>query len=467
LERLAERGEQEALQARHAAYYVLLAEDTEPKLRNREQLRALASLDREYDNLQAALAWCVASPGHAEAGARMASALFQYWRLRGLWSEGRMWMARMLKSIPNQPTRIRAHLALDAANLAQYQGDMASADKLIAEAGSLSEELNDLYTTACVLAFGNNEASLEESLRGFRLLGDDWQTALLLSNLASFAIDSADLDRAKILLDEALRLNKSTGDRSQHAGILLYLGAVAGRWHDYDEAVRLLTHMLAVLEDAGFKRLVPHAHLGLAAIAVAQQDHGTANAHLAIRLQHERALGNVEGVAASLWNLGQVALLTEDIQQARVLFEQSRTLALARGNDWLVQIVTTELGYVAAWQGDLAAALRHFRASLAMKIGDPAGRAHVLQGLALIASRQQYPEVAARLMGCAKTIRGHATLDFFAGHVVYREQVMASIQAQLSPATSVSLVRAGESLTWEQAIDEALAVLGRPENGTP
>src|SRR5205085_4350422 len=57
LEQLAARGEAEVLRGRHAAYYLALAEQAEPALTGAEQAGWLERLEREYDNLRAALRW--------------------------------------------------------------------------------------------------------------------------------------------------------------------------------------------------------------------------------------------------------------------------------------------------------------------------------------------------------------------------------------------------------------------------
>src|SRR5262249_22455091 len=57
LERLAARGEEAALRARHAAYYLELAETAQPNLDTAEQAVWLERLEAEHDNLRAALTW--------------------------------------------------------------------------------------------------------------------------------------------------------------------------------------------------------------------------------------------------------------------------------------------------------------------------------------------------------------------------------------------------------------------------
>ena len=100
LERLAERGDVEALAARHARYYLALAEDAEPELRGSQQAAGLAR------------AWSVSTPTcwrpsigacarerrreSAAIGLHLAGALARFWEMRGYPGEGRGYLARLL-----------------------------------------------------------------------------------------------------------------------------------------------------------------------------------------------------------------------------------------------------------------------------------------------------------------------------------------------------------------------------------
>jgi predicted ATPase len=58
-ERLAESEEEDGLRRRHAEFLLALAETAEPELKGTNQGLWLERLEREYDNLRAAMAWCV------------------------------------------------------------------------------------------------------------------------------------------------------------------------------------------------------------------------------------------------------------------------------------------------------------------------------------------------------------------------------------------------------------------------
>ncbi len=111
LELLTKHGEMEATQQAHAAYYLTLAEKAELNQTGAAQGRWFDHLEREYENLQAAMRYLVeraememkAQEGtmweeklEAEMALRLGTALCGFWMTRGHWSEGLHWLERAL-----------------------------------------------------------------------------------------------------------------------------------------------------------------------------------------------------------------------------------------------------------------------------------------------------------------------------------------------------------------------------------
>src|SRR5205085_2307472 len=105
-ERLAARGAAAAMRARHAMYFVALAEAAEPGLFGPELRAWIVRLKGEHDNIRAALRWLLES-GEAEAGQRLGAAVFKFWEVGGLVGEGRVWLDKLL-SAPDAMTRSHA-----------------------------------------------------------------------------------------------------------------------------------------------------------------------------------------------------------------------------------------------------------------------------------------------------------------------------------------------------------------------
>ena len=119
-ERLRESGEAAAAREGHSNWFLTLAERAEPHLCfGAEQVDWLDRLEREHDNLRAALAWCLEAAGcqssaigeeslavtdsrrltaggPQEAAVRLAAALAWFWAKRGHLGEARPWLERLL-----------------------------------------------------------------------------------------------------------------------------------------------------------------------------------------------------------------------------------------------------------------------------------------------------------------------------------------------------------------------------------
>ncbi|GAA3797130.1 hypothetical protein GCM10022226_15640 [Sphaerisporangium flaviroseum] len=87
MERLRESGEERPVRLAHARFFTGLAETAEPELRRADQVRWLATLSDEHDNLTAALRWAAGAQDH-DLGLRLVGALGWYWFLAGRRSEG-------------------------------------------------------------------------------------------------------------------------------------------------------------------------------------------------------------------------------------------------------------------------------------------------------------------------------------------------------------------------------------------
>ena len=175
LERLAERGDGEAVRRRHASFYLRLAEDAEPALLGPEQVRWARKLDCERDNLRAALTWAAES-GETDVGLRTAGALWRFWQMRAADVEGREHLDRLLASGTGAPSS-RALAQAKAAGLAYYQGD-----------------------------FGAVHRYYDASLPVFRELGDDLSTLGCLDHLTLTTLAEGDADAARALSEHVLEM---------------------------------------------------------------------------------------------------------------------------------------------------------------------------------------------------------------------------------------------------------------------
>ena len=143
-ELLAHTTERQAVRRAAAGYYLWLAEDAEQRLMGPDQKNWLQRLDREQDNLRAALQWAIEEQ-EGELALRMAGALRPFWFRRGFWSEGRRWLEDALAvkrgSLPDPAVLAKA--LYGAGLLARYQGDFVRARMLCEQSLALYRSLAD------------------------------------------------------------------------------------------------------------------------------------------------------------------------------------------------------------------------------------------------------------------------------------------------------------------------------------
>jgi len=87
LECLRENEEAEDCQRAHAMFYLALAEEAEPHLKGAQQVVWWKRLEREQENLRAALSWLIGQV-QGELALRLSGALWWFWNIRGYWDEG-------------------------------------------------------------------------------------------------------------------------------------------------------------------------------------------------------------------------------------------------------------------------------------------------------------------------------------------------------------------------------------------
>jgi predicted ATPase len=228
LEALASSGEMEDTRRAHAAYYLGLAEEAEPELAGPQQAEWLERLEREYDNLRAAMQWSL-EPGkegyRREMALRLGGALRRLWIVHGHWSEGRNFLERALAESKGVPAAVQVKAIITAANLANMQTDSDRAEVLAEKSRELCQELGDtrgfalsLRLLAAVAVKRGDLAAArslnEEALMLFREVGDKEGAGLSLHNLGWLAMIQGEYAKGRTLFEECLALHRQVGNKT-------------------------------------------------------------------------------------------------------------------------------------------------------------------------------------------------------------------------------------------------------------
>jgi predicted ATPase len=105
-EKLHDVGRTSAMRKRHLEWSMSLAAEGEVSLTGGLQREWLECLEREHDNVRAALEWSLVSD--VEAGVAPAGSLWRFWWMHGYLDEGRAHLAKLLASSPPSASRARA-----------------------------------------------------------------------------------------------------------------------------------------------------------------------------------------------------------------------------------------------------------------------------------------------------------------------------------------------------------------------
>jgi predicted ATPase/DNA-binding CsgD family transcriptional regulator len=301
-EQLAAAGELEATQRRHAAFYLALAERTEPELWGPRQQAALERLEHERGNLQEAMRWALES-GEAELAQRLGGSLWRFWMMRGHQGEGLRLLGAAVGCSAPAPAPVRARALTAAGNLAWVRGELERSAAYHREALALRRPLGDVPGIAASLHNLANVASDQgdlaqarvlygESLALWRDVGDSRRAAVTLHNLGDTLRLEGDLDGAATLFAESLALRRQVGDTWGIAVVLKDLGVVARLRGDLEQATSLYARCLTLSRDMGGKPGIAWGLERLAEVAGARGRLETAARLLGAADALRRAIGS-------------------------------------------------------------------------------------------------------------------------------------------------------------------------------
>jgi non-specific serine/threonine protein kinase len=298
LERLAEAGELDGAQRRHAGYYATLAEQAHPQLYGPAQLAAVDRLEAEHDNLRAALTWSLEPQGAGAAdaervgiGLRLVKALVAFWHRHGHAVEGGRWLQRAIDLVNDDTGATLAAVAHGLGMLLTQQAEFAAAVPLFerslaiyrdtGERDQEAKELNSLGITHCYLGdLSIARSLLEESAALARETGNEQRLAAALSNLGLTETIAGDFDRATEVLREAVALDEKHGDQLGLVYDTHGLTMISLREGRTAEARDLLSTALDFVASSGDSDIVATT-LELAACTVAGQGEPPQAARLA------------------------------------------------------------------------------------------------------------------------------------------------------------------------------------------
>jgi tetratricopeptide (TPR) repeat protein len=331
----------------------------------------LDRLEREHDNMRAALSWAIE---HEEAtlALRLGGALRWFWHMGGYYAEGRRWLEAALAKEGPASAQARAKVLEGISWLANQQGDLERAEATAEEGLKLSAE-----------------AELGE------VVAADFQNML-----GDGARQRGDYERAAELLEESLALHRKANDTR---GVVWSLGNLANVSSDrgnYERAKQLYEEGLALSRDLGGADL-----MGAFLISLGDEYLLEGNPERTTELNEEaaelyRGRGRKGALQVALNNLGWAALIRSDLQGSEALFMQSLVLCREMGDKLTGSECIEGFACAAVTKGEAERAARLFGAAEALR--EAAGYQQAIRARSL---REPYLAAArSKVDGAAWTI---------------------------------------------------------------
>jgi predicted ATPase/DNA-binding SARP family transcriptional activator/DNA-binding CsgD family transcriptional regulator len=339
-EKLEESGEAQATKRAHAEYFLALAEEAEPRLWESGDKAWFDRLEKEHDNMRAALSWTVEDE-EAELALRLVGALRWFWRARGYYGEGRRWLEQALSEEGRTSATARAK-ALDGV-------------------GWLASEQHDIDRV---------QAAAEE---GLKLSEEAGIGGVILANFKNLLGEAAwlqgDCERAAELFEEGLGLHREARNTRGVAWSVCSLAAVSSDRGDYERSKELYEEAIALARDMGGALPLGDLLLALGWEYMLEGDHERATAlnEEAAVLYRER--GSRGGLKYALDTLGWAALVRGDHERARTLYEENLVLCQELGDKLVASASMDGLACYAASGGEAQRAARLFGAAQALREG--------------------------------------------------------------------------------------------------
>jgi tetratricopeptide (TPR) repeat protein len=425
LEQLTLHGELAAVQRRHAAYMLILAQEAEPALRGPDQSQWLRRFDQEHDNVRAALHW--AREHDTELGLRIGTTIWRYWYMRRHAHEGLTWLESFIDKTQDhaETQHLRARATYGASVLASAMGDYGKAEQLAETSFHLYQEMNDVAGMCSILNAQGNYANLRNRY-----------------------------EVAENRYCQALTLSRTIGDKKQIAANLNNLAIIATIQGRYSEAQRFLEESLIVKRELGHHYGIALSLLNLSNALCKQGDYDRATNVAEECLLYARQSDNQWAVAAALDNLGKATTGQRNYQRALAALEESQQIFAEVNDESGLAAVLRHLADLGRERHDWKRAETYYRASIevAQHAGSDLAIAKCLAGWASILLSQGQGEQAARYAGKAAILYTASGILPQANISRLLEQTKYAIQEALDEITFHVAWEQGKSLSLDDVL---------------
>ncbi len=257
-----------------------LAEEAGVASRGPDPKSALDRLEREYDDLLAALQWFI-DQGRTDEALRLANSLYRFWITKQRFEEGARWFGRALAS-PDADERLRGQAHINAGFMPFWMGQDDQAAELfeqglemarrLADQPMISQALGGLARVALRNDVAEGRRIAREALDVSVAADDEAGRSNALHLLGVGAQIAGDLPEAKEWMTQRLALVRTQGNQFLVASEAGNLSMVERQLGNLDAAESLSRESLQISDSIGDRFNTPFVFSGLASIATERGD---------------------------------------------------------------------------------------------------------------------------------------------------------------------------------------------------
>ncbi len=481
-ERLWEKGSVDTLRRQHLDYFLRLAEASETDLRGRNQKATLDRLEAELGNLRAALEWSFEENNIAEL--RLAGALKWLWHIRGHRTEGLHWLEEGLSvetqsrgSSPLAPDHIELRAkALGAAGcLRTMQREMDKAAVWLGESLELYRQLGTQGKNGAAFALNwlglgaffkdDNTRAIalaQESLALYRETGDEFGQGECLK-LIGDSLSGTEPDRAKVILEENLALQKKIGDPDGTATAYYSLGRLAVRQNDMERSAELLAFSQDYYRKVGNRDLVAELDFHLGNLALSKGENRQSFHYFEEAYAYYKDIETYDAyniIFDIMMRMARIAWSQGDILQALRLYQETYPISQKTDNEILTLVAQLLSCFPALSQRDWAQVYAHIQNGyrLCLLPGNENTKFFMLECLGAVAMGQHQPIKAARLYGAAQKSHHLLMQSLTLTEGAFFENNLASVHAALGDDAFEAALAEGRASDSDQTLRDELNI---------
>jgi predicted ATPase/class 3 adenylate cyclase len=424
---LQESGEHERWYKRHQEYYRKLSLEADPELRSDRDIFWLGVLEREHDNLRAAIdsstKW-----GDACSALTLSGALGYFWYKHGHMQEGLKRTLQAVQMPGAEQHSLELATALQGLGLfywlnGAYQDALDTLERCISLVRSLAAPAQFIlgiassYRAFSQMRLGNYAAAQDDAQNALGVFKDIYSTygmAVAYYSLSRISIEQGKLERAKPDLEKALYWSRLAGDR---------------------QLIALVLNSLVVL-------------------AISNQDFFAAQTLNLESLLLARQLDDDWMVSGALREAGNLAQAMGEYPQAVDYFTQSGEISREQGltNDFAR--TRFNLGYLAVLQADFSLARSYLQESLDLffRLSHRRGQMESLDGFAALAAYAGHLDAAARLLGAVDALFESLGSNRWPVDQLENEKLRQKLELGLGAKEFSKHYAGGRKLSLDQAI---------------